>query len=71
MRLAVSPAVQPWEVLVKRFKEDPFTVAVYHSTHQEPHVPRDQKLHPDALARIQANPRPDSGGSWHQITGME
>jgi len=69
MRLNVGPTVEPWEDLVKRCRDDPFTVAVYHGTHTEPHVPRDQRLHPDALARIQASPRPASAGAWQHLTG--
>lgn len=71
MRLAVSPAVREWEALVSELHADPFTEAVYHGTHTSPHLAKEQRLHPDTLARMRDAPKPPSLGAWQQLVGGE
>lgn len=68
--IASGPA-GPWAELVTRLQADPFTEAVYHGTQAEPHLTREQRTHPDDLARIEQSQRPQGKGSWHQLTGVE
>ena len=66
-RLAVG-AAQPWEVMVAEMRKDPFVEQVYHGEPGRPHLTREQRLHPDIVARMQAAARPASVGPWQQLT---
>jgi|19_taG_2_1085344.scaffolds.fasta_scaffold06687_2 hypothetical protein len=71
MRLETSPAVQGWEGLVSKLRADPFTEAVYHSTHAHPHMTTEQRLHPDALADMRERSKGRPVGAWQHLTGVE
>lgn len=63
-------AVPPWEALVSNFRSDPFTEAVYHSTSTQPHLTREQRLHPDVMERIKNSSTKPSAGAWRHLTGV-
>ena len=67
-----SSTVPAWEAMVAKMRADPFTHAVYHGTHASPHLPADQRLHPEILQR--SKDTTDTGrpvGAWQQLTGVE
>ena len=70
MRL-VGGSGNGWEEIVKKMKADPFTEAVYHGTHAQPHLSPDQRIHPDTLAQLKESARGPGTGAWQHLTGVE
>ena len=70
MRLATG-TVKGWEQVVASMRADPFTEQVYHGTHGQPNLSREQRLHPDVIAKLDAANKGRTTGAWQHLTGVE
>ena len=66
-RLGIGSAM-PWEAFVGRLKADPYTLQLFHSTPEQPHLTKWQRLTPEQLERLSMSRiAPSSTGSWHKV----
>ena len=56
-------AYQPWEVFVDALRADPFTLAVYHSTPENPYLSERERWTPEQLQQRESRERANLGSS--------
>ena len=65
-------AAMPWREVVDRYRNDPNTDKVYHTTAAVPRLTMEQRYHPEILKRIKdANNSTRQAGSFTQVMGSE
>ena len=63
-------AAMPWREVVEKYKNDPNTAEVFHTSAAVPRLTREQRYHPDIMKRIEdAKNSTKQAGSFTQIMG--